>query len=72
MTMVDVILYTYTQARKKVLAIGAANWEKGGSERGLILISSLALIRSPEKIHYRHREVRSGAIFRCKYEAFQR
>ena len=41
------ILY---QARQKVLAIGAANSEKGGgSERGLILISSLALIRSPGK-----------------------
>ena len=46
------IWYKHTQARRKVLENGAANSEKGrgrGSERGLILISSLALIRSPGK-----------------------
>ena len=35
------------QARRKVFAIGAANYGEGGSERGL---SSRALIRPPEKI----------------------
>ena len=38
---------SYIQARRKVFAIGAANWGAGGSERWLL--SSCVLIRSPEK-----------------------
>ena len=57
------------QARRKVFAIGAANYGEVGSERGL---SSRALIRPPEKIPLQTSGggVRSGAILSCTYELF--
>ena len=60
---------------RKVLAIGAANSEKGGIRKGVNFnIITCADPVPGTQIHYRHREVglRSGAILRCKYEAFQR
>ena len=57
---------------RKVLAIGAANSEKGGIRKGVNfnIITCADPVPGKKYINYRHREVRYGAILRCKYEAF--